>query len=112
MRHDRIERRLNAIEQSQKEPAEYILSWSTPENTLAYMLSNGMKTEEPGVFELHWGGDHMQTDAQKIRWIRNYPADGIDRCRKRWASSDYRRDRIALIELERLQPETVLGNCP
>ena len=40
MRTNRIEKRLNAIEQSQKEPVKLILSWSKPENSLAYMAVN------------------------------------------------------------------------
>jgi|WetSurSiteA1Bulk_404760.scaffolds.fasta_scaffold92447_3 hypothetical protein len=109
---NRIEKRLNAIEQSQKRPAKFIVSWSKPENSLAYMLSNGMKTEKPGVFELHWAGDHLKSDAEKIRWIRHLPAEKIDRCRQKWENSDYKRDRIALSELERFLAEIVLCNMP
>jgi hypothetical protein len=106
MRTNSIEKRLKAIEQSQKKPSEYILSWSKPENYLAYMLSNGMKTEEPGVLELHWERDHLKTDAEKIRWIRHLPAEKVDKCRQKWKNSDYKRDRIALSELERLWPRS------
>jgi hypothetical protein len=109
MRTDRIEMRLEAIENRHKESAEYILDWATPEGILAHMLSNGMETEEPGVFELHWEGDHSKTDAQKIRWIRHLPTEKLDKCRQKWKNSDYERDRIALGELERLQAETILG---
>jgi hypothetical protein len=106
MRHDRIERRLNAIKQSRKETVEFILSWPTPENSLAYTLSNGMKTEEPGVFELHWEERHLKTDAEKIRSIRLWPAEKLDKCKQKWKNSDYKRDRIALSELERLWPRS------
>ena len=102
MRHDRIEKRLVAVEHRHEEPEEFILDWATPEGTLAYMLSNGMKIEEPGVFELHWKVDNSKTDAQKIRWIRHLPAEKLDGCRQKWKNSDYKRDRIALNELERL----------
>jgi hypothetical protein len=110
MKTNRIEKRLNAIEQSQKKPAKFILSWSKPENSLAYMLSNGMKTEDSGVFELHWAGDHLKSDAEKIKWIRHLPAEKVDKCRQKWKNSDCKRDRIALSELERLWAEIVLCN--
>jgi hypothetical protein len=106
MKTDRIEKRLEAIEHGHKEPVEYILSRATPEGPLAYMLSNGMKTEEPGVFELHWKGDHLQTDAQKIRWLRQYTPAQIDEIRREWEESTYERDKVALRELVRLQAET------
>jgi len=102
MRTENIEKRLNTIERQRKPHTEIICCFRSQEDTLAGILSGGMKSEVPGVIEIDWDGKMPTDDAFKLRWLRQLTPEELDRCKQIWAKSDQKRDKVALAELERL----------
>lgn len=98
-----IEKRLAAAEMNEsKRGKSFVLKYCSRAHVLAYYLSNCMPNEEPGVFELHWSGKPPTNDAFKLRLIAQIPSERIDEIRMAWAKSNWKRDKVALNELDRL----------
>ena len=99
-----IEKRLTAAEINEsKRGKSFVLKYCSRAHGLAYYLSNGMPNEEPNVFELHWSGTRPPTDdAFKLRLLAQLTCERIDEIRAIWVKSNWKRDKVALKELERL----------
>jgi hypothetical protein len=104
MRTDLIEKRLAAAEQKRKRPVTIVCRFPSRADSCAYYLSGGMLKNEPGVYELTWGNEQPTTDIQNIRWLKQYTPAQIDEIRREWEASTFERDKIALLELDRLLP--------
>jgi hypothetical protein len=89
------------------------VSFSSNEDSTAYILSGNMRKNDPNVIELTFGDENKPcSDAQKIRWLQQYQPDQIDVFRHKWESSSCKRDKIALKELDRLLPLLPDSNRP
>ena len=99
-----IEKRLTAAEINEsKRGKSFVLKYCSRAHGLAYYLSNGMPNEEPNVFELHWSGTRLPNDdAFKLRLLAQLTCERIDEIRAIWVKSNWKRDKVALKELERL----------
>ena len=99
-----IEKRLTAVEINEsKRGKSFVLKYCSRAHGLVYYLSNCMPNEEPNVFELHWSGTRPPTDdAFKLRLLAQLTCERIDEIRAEWVKSNWKRDRVALTELERL----------
>jgi hypothetical protein len=111
MKTYQIEKRLAAVEleQKRKTPGTIVNIFPSQADSTAYYLSGGMEKEEPCVngtleINLHFGDKPPTGDAFKIKWLRQYNPVQIHEFRREWMASTYERDKIALRELDRLQP--------
>ena len=103
MRTENIEKRLAVAEQKRKRPVNIVGRFPSRADSTGYYLSGGMEKNEPGVFHLHWSDKPPTSDAIKLKWLRQYTTAQIAEIRHEWEASTFERDKIALLELDRLQ---------
>ena len=102
---DDITKRLDEVAKKSRGGVVTIhVAYKSPADTTAYLLSGNKLRNEPDGYELTWSNAPLATDAQKIKWIRQCKPEQIDEFRREWEASTFERDKIALLELDRLLP--------
>lgn len=104
-----IEKRLSAAEKIESVRGKsFVLDYCSRAHVLAYFLSGGMPNEDPSYFELHWSGKPPTSDASKLKVLGQCPSEEIAEVRAEWLKSNWKRDKIALMELKRLEATRAL----
>jgi hypothetical protein len=98
-----IEKRVATIEKNRKQRGNHFRFEYTPQITATVQELTGNMPPEDGSIELHWPNAAPSDDATKLRWLSQYSAEKLNEFAETWEKSPYKRDKIALAELQRLQ---------
>ncbi len=103
---DGITTRLNEVERESKRETEtsYRLEYLSLAASLAQTLT-GTAIQTTECWEMTWGrGGKLlaASDGQKLKCLMHCTPAQIDEIRGAWAASPFERDRVALVELDRL----------
>ena len=105
-----IAKRLLAVDREHKRrtPGAIISYFPPQSDSTAFYLSGGMEKPAPAdgplTIKLSFGGKPPSDDSFKLRWLRQYQPEQIAEFRREWEESTCERDKVALQELDRLQP--------
>jgi len=105
-----ISKRLIEAEKKSRQRTETseLFEYLSPAASLAQILTS-LAIQTPERYEMTWeGGNKLPSasDAQKLRWLAPYRfhPERLDAIRQEWEESPHERDKLALHELDRLQP--------